>query len=134
MIPVRPLFQFFKAIHGDYRISSTHIGIYAALLYLSEDRGFCNPVEAFSSQIMETAKISAHKTYRKCLKEMTEYGYLRYVPSFKKNKASKIFFTIDYDQRYQDDISRDDPESACRTLPKDKVAGKGNKEKKYGTG
>jgi hypothetical protein len=99
MNPLKPLSRFFEAIRGDYRISSTHIGIYAALLYISEDKGFCNPVEAFSSEIMATAKISAHRTYRKCLKEMTEYGYLRYVPSFKKNKPSKIFFTIKSDER-----------------------------------
>lgn len=97
MTPLKPLSRFFEAIQGDCRISSTHIGIYAALLYISEDKGFCNPVEAFSSDVMATAKISAHRTYRKCLKDMTEYGYLKYVPSFKKNKASKIFFTLDYD-------------------------------------
>lgn len=88
----KPLSKFFELIRNDYRISSTHIGIYAALLYFSEDKGYSNPVEAFSTEVMNTAKISAHKTYRKCLKEMTEYGYLRYVPSFKKNQPSKIYF------------------------------------------
>ena len=131
MKPVMPLFKFFKAIHGDYRISSTHIGIYAALLYLSEDRGFCNPVEAYSSQIMETAKISAHKTYRKCLKEMTEYGYLKYVPSFKKNRASKIFFTIDYDEKSNAEYSRGDTVAADFPLQKGEIAQKDHKEKEY---
>jgi hypothetical protein len=87
----KPLSRFFEAIRKDYRISSTHIGIYAALLYVWEDKGFANPIEAFSTEMMEIAKISAPKTYRKCLKEMTEYGYLRYEPSFKKNRASKIY-------------------------------------------
>jgi len=129
MNAIRPLSKFFKAIRNDYRISSTHIGIYAALLYMSEDRGFCNPVEVFSSEIMETAKISAHRTYRKCLKEMTEYGYLKYVPSFKKNKASKIFFTLGYDERDEAHHSRNDPKTASFTLQKGEIAGKSGEEK-----
>jgi hypothetical protein len=122
MNPVKPLSKFFDAIRSDYRISSTHIGIYAALLYLSEDRGYCNPIEAFSSEIMGTAKISAHRTYRKCLKEMTEYGYLKYVPSFKKNKASKIFFTIDYDERSNAECCRGNTDAADFTLQRGEIA------------
>ena len=127
MNAIKPLSKFFKAIRNDYRISSTHIGIYAALLYMSEDRGCCNPVEAFSSEIMETAKISAHRTYRKCLKEMTEYGYIKYVPSFKKNKASKIFFTIGYDERDKSYHSRNDPKTVANSLQKGEISGKSGK-------
>lgn len=40
---------------------------------------------------MTIAKLSAAKTYRKCVKELSEYGYLRYEPSLKKNQASRIY-------------------------------------------
>ena len=42
---------------------------------------------------MAIAKISALKTYYRCIKDMSDYGYLRYVPSKKKNRASKIYFS-----------------------------------------
>lgn len=89
---LEPLTAFFERTRSDQRIGNTHIGIYAALLQYRLERGFCNPVDAISIEIMNIAKISAHKTYYRCLKEMNEYGYLRYVPSKKKNRASKIYF------------------------------------------
>lgn len=88
----KPFSDFFAAISNDYRISSTHIGIFAALLHYKLEKGFTNPIHAFSADIMEIAKISAPKTYRKCMQDMSAYGYLRYEPSFKKNQPSKIYF------------------------------------------
>lgn len=87
-----PLSNFFTAIKNDYRISSTHIGVFAALLHYRMEKDFINPIQAYSTDIMKIAKISAAKTYRKCMQDMNEYGYLRYEPSFKKNQASKIYF------------------------------------------
>jgi hypothetical protein len=87
----KPLSQFFAAIKNDYRISSTHISVFAALLHFRIDRGFTNPIHAYSIDIMQIAKISAPKTYRRCMQDLSAYGYLRYEPSLKKNKASRIF-------------------------------------------
>lgn len=89
---VSPLSHFFSAIEKDYRISITHIGIYAALLQFRTDKGFINPIEAFSYEIMPIAKISGSNTYHKCIKQLHEYGYIKYEPSFKNNQRSKIFF------------------------------------------
>jgi len=87
----KPLSAFFDAIANDYRISSTHISVFAALLHYRKDKGFTNPIYAYSSDIMRIAKLSAAKTYRKCVRELSDYGYLKYEPSFKKNRASRIF-------------------------------------------
>ena len=88
----KPLATFFKMTRTDQRISSTHIGIFAALLQYRSERGFCNPIYAYSHEIMPLAKISAIRTYCRCIKELSEYGYLLYEPSKKKNRASKISF------------------------------------------
>lgn len=90
----KPLTDFFAAIRNDYRISSTHIGIFAALLHYRKAKGFINPIQAFSFEIMEIAKISAPKTYSKCVRDLSDFGYLRYEPSFKKNQPSKIYFLV----------------------------------------
>lgn len=88
----KPLSDFFAAIRKDGRISITHIGIYAALLQYRIERGYANPIEAFSYDIMGLAKIAAPITYHRCIRELSEYGYISYRPSFKKNQASKIYF------------------------------------------
>lgn len=92
---LEPLSLFFERTRNDQRVSSTHIGIYASLLQYRLERGFCNPIDTNSLEIMAIAKISALKTYYRCVKELSEYGYLRYVPSKKKNRASKIYFVIE---------------------------------------
>lgn len=85
--------KFFRAIENDGRISITHIGIYAALLQYWQGTGYSHPLVVFSHQIMEIAKIST-TTYHRCIRQLHEYGYIRYEPSFKRNKASEIYLHV----------------------------------------
>ena len=89
---LKPLSDFFSAIEKDFRISSTHIAIYAALLQYRSAKGFINPIEVFRSEITPIAKISSPYTYHKCIQELSNYGYLKYEPSFKKTQGSLIYF------------------------------------------
>jgi hypothetical protein len=93
MEQLKPLSDFFTAIEQDGRISITHIGIYAALLEYRAQMDYSNPIVAFSYDIMKIAKISSAMTYHKCVKDLNAYGYIRYEPSFNKNKGSKIYFS-----------------------------------------
>jgi len=88
---LEPLSHFFSAIENDPRISITHIGIYAALLQYWKEHGCVNPVQVFSYEIMWIAKISASTTYHKAIRELSEYGYLVYKPSFNRKRASRIY-------------------------------------------
>lgn len=84
--------DFFEAIETDSRISITHIGIYAALLQYRIQNDFTNPIQVFSHEIMSIAKLSSAITYHKCVRQLSEYGYIRYEPSFNRTKGSKIYF------------------------------------------
>jgi len=83
--------QFFKAIQSDFRIGKTHIAIYFAILYQWERAGNPVPLKVFSREIMNIAKIEACSTYHRCLKDLDNFGYLQYQPSYKKNDPSKLF-------------------------------------------
>ncbi|WP_281631547.1 hypothetical protein [Flavobacterium luteolum] len=91
---LKPLSAFFLAIEKDFRIGTAHIAIYAALLQFRNDKGFTNPVLAYSIEIQQIAKISSPKTYQKCMRELDEYGYLVYVPTRNKNRRSSIYFSV----------------------------------------
>jgi hypothetical protein len=67
---LKSLQGFFIAIEKDPRISITHIGLYAALCQYSKGQGGINPIEVFSHQIMQIAKISSSVTYHKSIKEL----------------------------------------------------------------
>lgn len=84
------LSHFFNRIQADPRISVTHIGIYAALIRYWQQNGAKNSFNAFAKQIMQIAKISSSSTYHKCIKELLEYGYIDYRPSFSSERGSEI--------------------------------------------
>ena len=86
------LCAFFKAQQKDGRIGITHIALFASLIYHWYIEGSTNPLSAFSRDIMKTSKIKSHVTYFRCIKELSDYGYIIYKPSFKKTQASKIYF------------------------------------------
>lgn len=94
MEQVSPLAIFFEGIRKDYRISITHIGLFAVLVEYWQEHGFSNPIEAYSYEIMPLAKISSSTTYHKCLRDLHHYGYLRYEPSYKRYRRSRIFLIL----------------------------------------
>ncbi|HEX8333918.1 MAG TPA: hypothetical protein VF622_14965 [Segetibacter sp.] len=94
MEQLKLLSYFFLAIENDPRISITHIGIYAALLQYWKEKDYCNPVQAYSYQIMKLAKISASATYHKIIRELSEYGYIIYEPSFRRNQGSMVYILL----------------------------------------
>ena len=85
----KTLSDFFLAIGADPRISTTHISMFAALLQYTSSRhtGMLN-----SDELMRLAKISSGKTYYKVLRQLAEFGYIRYVPSFHRNRPSQVHF------------------------------------------
>jgi len=86
---VRLFVRFFDAIETDARISITHIGIYLALLQYRIRAGLINPIQDFSREIMDIAKSSPAIPCHKCIRDFSEYGYIRYEPSFNKKKEVK---------------------------------------------
>jgi hypothetical protein len=82
---------FFAGIEKDLRIGSIHLGLFAALLRYYSLSGFVNPISAYSYQIMPLAKIAASTTYHRCIRELSQFGYIRYERSFKKNTPSCIY-------------------------------------------
>ncbi|OXA78621.1 hypothetical protein SAMN05444397_109124 [Flavobacterium aquidurense] len=92
MDSLKPLSDFFSAVEKDFRISSTHIAIYAALLKFRSDMGFINPIAASADDIKPIAKLSSSKVYLRCIGELNEYGYIVYVPVKKRRQKSKIYF------------------------------------------
>jgi hypothetical protein len=81
---------FFKKVSVDARVTVTHISVYAAILQSLRKVG-TGRVSMFGFELMQVAKISSGKTYYKAIRELNEFGYICYEPSFKKNQPSKIW-------------------------------------------
>ena len=90
MEQVKELANFYAAIRDDHRIGTTHISLYMALFHFYNLNGFQNPVCITRAAVMESAKISGLATYHKCLKDLVQYGYIEYNPSYNPAINSKI--------------------------------------------
>ena len=91
MCDLQPVDNFFTAIADDARISTTHISLYMALLKLWNEGGGRNPIQVFSKIVMPICKISGIATYHKCIRELHDYGYIKYTPSFYRSSGSAVF-------------------------------------------
>jgi hypothetical protein len=73
---------FYGSIVNDSRISTTHISLYMALVFLCINGDSLNEVAFTSHEIMPLAKIDSRATYHKCLRDLVEFGYIGYLPSY----------------------------------------------------
>ena len=87
---IKLLAGFFEMIAKDDRLNPTHVSMYMAIFQFWNINHFQNPISISRNQVMLVSKISSTATYHKCIKELNEYGYLEYLPSFNPYKGSLV--------------------------------------------
>jgi hypothetical protein len=87
-----PLTAFYEAMEDDAMIRPSHISLYMALLQQWNLNGGINPVLIERCSIMKSAKINARNTYKKCMNDLQEYGYISFLSSSKKFAIYKVYF------------------------------------------
>jgi hypothetical protein len=83
--------NFYSALTEDSRIGPSHISLYMGLFYWWMKNGFDSPLPVSSTQMMRVSKISSRATYVKCIKNLHEYGYIKYVPSYNRFAGSLVY-------------------------------------------
>ncbi|MFB9843956.1 hypothetical protein [Mucilaginibacter ginsenosidivorans] len=85
----RALSVFFHAIRRDPRIGLNHIGLFAILAAHWQDLGCPEFIHAFAHELMPLAKVSS-TTYHRCIRDLHDFGYIVYEPTYKRNERSRI--------------------------------------------
>jgi hypothetical protein len=91
MKQVKELKDAYFSLASDERINVWHMSIYMALLYSWAHKKGINPIFITRREIMKLAHISSIATYHKCIKQLQEYGYLHYVPTYNHFSGSQVF-------------------------------------------
>lgn len=76
------------AAHDD-RLLTTHICVYFSLCAIEAQ----SPYTAFAisrRKIMRSCKIRGLATYHKCMRDLHQYGYITYVPSYHPLRGSQV--------------------------------------------
>jgi len=85
---IKHLTGFFEKVSADYDLNATHISLYMAIFQLWNQNRFQNPISISRDELMRISKIASTATYHKCMKDLTERGYVIYKPSFNPFKGS----------------------------------------------
>lgn len=85
------LYGFMETVREDPRIGPSHISLFMAILYYSKIQGCQMPVSIYSRELMRQAKISGMATYLKCMRDLNELGYIRYIPSYNPILGSLVY-------------------------------------------
>jgi len=78
---IRHLNGFFMRMSDDQRITSFHISLYMALFQVWNLNRFQNPFAIVRDEMMQLSRIGSVNTYARCIKQLQEWGYIRYVPT-----------------------------------------------------
>jgi hypothetical protein len=74
----------------DERLNTAHVSLYLALFQFWNLNRFENPISLNRSEVMRVSKIGSKTTYHRCITELSEWGYLKYMPSKNPMKGSTI--------------------------------------------
>jgi hypothetical protein len=87
---IKHLTGFFDRIIQDHNLNPTHISLYMALFQFWNVNRFKNPISITREEVMHISKICSKATYHKCMRELNEKKYIKYMPSFNPFKGSMV--------------------------------------------
>jgi len=87
---LRHMNGFFERLDQDKRLSSYHISLYLALFRQWNACRFSDRFVISRAETMELARIGSANTYARCMKELTDWGYIHYKPSSNLHCGSTV--------------------------------------------
>ena len=78
---IRHMSGFFARLKQDQRMTPFHVSLYMALFQVWNMNRFRNPFTISRDEIMHLSRIGSINTYSKCMKQLQEWGYIRYNPT-----------------------------------------------------
>jgi hypothetical protein len=94
---IQHLNTFLAMMEEERRFTPCHVSLYLALFHCWNCNQFENPFPLVRERLMKISAIGSRATYNKCLKELSEWGYIRYNPSLDINhrpKASMVHWKV----------------------------------------
>jgi hypothetical protein len=81
-----------RRMEKDDRLLTTHLSLFTGLFVCWQRNGFISPYSVTRKTLMAFSKVASIATYHKCIKELDEYGYIRYQPSYHPKLGSQVYW------------------------------------------
>src|SRR6478736_3039152 len=88
---IKHLSGVFFYLDNDNRLTPYHISLYMVLFRQWNNNRFKNPISIARGEIMKASKIGSVNTYTKTLKELHQYQYIQYFPSYNPHLGSQVY-------------------------------------------
>ena len=99
-IEVKAVMDFMERVRSDGRLGPAHISVYMAVVYVWSMQGADGPAKVNGKEVGALAKISGTTPLYRRLRELHEFGYIVYQPSFNPMDRSRVFLTLMEKMRY----------------------------------
>ena len=86
----KQLSAFFHLTHNNTRLFPSHMSLYTVLFQLWSRNRYQNPVGIIREDVMKMSKINAKATYHKCMRDLQEFQFITYYPSFSQYHSSTV--------------------------------------------
>jgi len=94
MKAVREITDFMERAERDPRLGPLHISLYVAILYCWLRQGMEGPVRVSGRELMPVSKIYGFRPMYKSLRELHEFGYIEYHPSYSPKGESRVYLPL----------------------------------------
>ena len=84
--------RLLKRMSGDERLMATHVSLFTALFIHWQRNGFISPFPITRRELMGHSRIASVATYHKCIRQLDDYGYIRYQPCYHPRIGSLVFW------------------------------------------
>lgn len=85
-----PIDEFLKRTADDSRLLPTHISLFMAVFYYSNEKDGLATFQVCRRKLMQFSRIKSISTYHKCMNDLVAFGHLIYEPSYDPIKGSKV--------------------------------------------
>jgi hypothetical protein len=89
-----PLDQFMNRAVNDSRLLPTHICLFMAMLYLGSGHSEGSAFRITRKILMRFSHILSFATYHKNMRQLVDYGYINYWPSYNPYQGSRVAFVL----------------------------------------
>src|ERR1700761_607643 len=76
------LMRFLNRMADDERLNTSHISLCFALVICWNDQKNKMPFKISRKVLMDYSKIASISTYHICIKDLTSFGFIKYLPSY----------------------------------------------------
>ncbi|SEB21569.1 hypothetical protein [Pedobacter hartonius] len=86
--------KWVRRMGTDSRILATHVSLFTALFVCWQHGGFTSPFAVTRKKLMAYSRIASIATYHKCIRELDQFGYIRYQPSYHPKMGSLVYWPL----------------------------------------